>query len=275
MGQEFKINSNEIEKQMVEEYCNGVSAQVLMSKYNYKTKKSIYDKVRKHKGKDFDFTQIAKQKKTYSFSLSSIDSYFNAYFIGLMLTDGYIVDERKFGIELTDEDCIAFLATITGHKYNSYESSVEGNKTRHRIIFSDKQVVEELKRYNITERKTHSLGKFNIKDSESKFIPYLIRGIIDGDGCITKTAYGSPMFSISASSYDFIVWLKEILQNRLFMYIDAEIYQDPRTQVYTLLSSNRHDIDILKLLVYDKPFGMSRKYNILHERASETIMGDS
>ena len=32
-----------------------------------------------------------------------------------MLTDGYIQDAHKFGIDLTDEDCIAFLAKVTNN----------------------------------------------------------------------------------------------------------------------------------------------------------------
>lgn len=35
---------------------------------------------------------------------------------------------------------------------------------------------------------------------------------------------------------------------------------------------NSYKLEILKLLVYNKPFGMSRKYNKLHSEPSETIM---
>lgn len=42
--------------------------------------------------------------------------------------------------------------------------------------------------------------------------------------------------------------------------------------VWQIRTSLQHNLEILKLLVYNKPFGMSRKYNKLHSEPSETIM---
>ena len=44
----YKLHSTEEEKQMVQEYLNGVPVKTLMVKYGYKTKKSIADKVKKY-----------------------------------------------------------------------------------------------------------------------------------------------------------------------------------------------------------------------------------
>ena len=50
-------------------------------------------------------------------------------------------------------------------------------------------------------------------EEEEKFIPYIIRGIIDGDGTVCPTSYGGPQFRIITASYDFALWLKDILEN--------------------------------------------------------------
>lgn len=49
----YKKLSNEQEKQLVQEYLNGETTQVLMQKYCFKTHKSIFDKVKKFYPNDY------------------------------------------------------------------------------------------------------------------------------------------------------------------------------------------------------------------------------
>ena len=187
----YKIHSVEEEKQLVREYINGVPVQTLMTKYGYKTKKSITDKVKKYASSDA--IQIARDnRKTYKIEFNGITNSFNAYFLGLMLTDGYIQDEHKFGIDLIDEDCIAFLAQITNKEYKKYEATDDIRKTRYRIIFSDKKSLNMLAQYGVVPNKSKILQGPHLTEEENKYLPYIIRGIIDGDGCIYKTSYGAP-----------------------------------------------------------------------------------
>ena len=269
-----KYNPDQIEQQMVEEYLQGASSKDLMVKYGYKTRKSVTDKVKKHLGADFDFKKHLREKKDYCLDLSTINSPFIAYFIGLMITDGYIVDERKFGIDLVDEDCINFIAKSTGQIYSRYSGYQENQQIKYRIIFSDSGNIKQLERYGIIKNKTHLLKGFNWLPEEEKFIPYFIRGVIDGDGSIYSTTYGELKFNISASSFDFITWLEELLINKLYMF-EVSKNQNAKTGVWSLDSALKRNIDILKLLSYDRPFGMARKFNKLYEQASETIMETS
>jgi len=132
----YKLHSTEEEKEMVREYINGVPVKTLMTKYGYKTKKSITDKVKKYES--IAVIEIArKNRKNYQIEFDGVTNVFNAYFLGLMLTDGYIQDDNKFGIDLTDEDCIAFISNVTNKEYKKYEQLEENHKTRYRIIFSD------------------------------------------------------------------------------------------------------------------------------------------
>lgn len=128
-----------------------------MVKYGYKTKKSITDKVKKYESAEA--IEIARNnRKNYKIEFDGITNVFNAYFLGLMLTDGYIQDENKFGIDLTDEDCIAFISKITNKEYKSYEyDENENRKTRYRIIFSDHSSVSKLNEYGVVPNKSKIL----------------------------------------------------------------------------------------------------------------------
>ncbi len=121
-----QINSKEIEKQIADEYVNSnISVRDLMKKYGYKTRKSITDKVKKYYP-NYDIKGNNKERvKDYHLDFTKIDTEFKAYFLGLMYTDGYLVDEKRFGIDLVDEDCIAFISRNTGHGYKKYYDTPE------------------------------------------------------------------------------------------------------------------------------------------------------
>lgn len=96
-----------------------------MSKYGFANKKSITDKVKKHFPEQYEkIVEEAKiNRKSYNYSLEKVKTEFDAYFLGLLLTDGYITDGIRVGIDLTDEDCIKFLSKSIGQEYKTYRPS--------------------------------------------------------------------------------------------------------------------------------------------------------
>lgn len=256
--------SKEEELQLVEEYRAGASVQSLMAKYGYASKKSITDKVKKYYPEDYKsiVEQAQQNRKDFSYSLKNITNEFDAYFIGLLLTDGYIARGREVGIDLIDEDCIAFLSKGTGKEYHTYKPTsggdMQGAQQRHRLLLSDRALVEETTRFGIVENKTYTLQPPQLKKEEEIFIPYIIRGIIDGDGCVFATSYGAPAFYIITQSKDFANWIVEVLTNKLYMNnIRIRINENG---LYRIETAEQNNIFKLLALVYDKPFGMSRKY---------------
>lgn len=260
----YKKLSKEQELQLVQEYVDGVAVNVLMDKYGFKTKKSITDKVKKYYPDTYKkLIELARvNRKGYSYHLKTINNQFDAYYLGLLLTDGYISRGTDIGIDLTDEDCIAYLSKVIGKEYKTYEQ--KGNKkTKYRLIISNKEMVKDLERLGVTPNKSYTIQAPQLTKEEEKFIPYILRGIIDGDGCVSPTSVGSAQFYIVTMSKDFKDWLVDILENRLFM-IDIHVRQN-EYGLWRIETANQHNILKLISLVYDKPFGMNRKYTLLRK----------
>lgn len=265
----YKKLSNEQELQLVDEYKQGTSVNSLMQKYGFKTKKSITDKVKKHFPNQYQeiIKEAQKNRKQYCYKLEKINCEFDAYFLGLMLTDGYVTSDRnQIGIDLADEDCISFLSKSIGKDYKKYNPNIStyngqiinSQKNRYRLILDDKELASNLRRFGVVPKKSKILKGPQLFEEEEKFIPYIIRGIIDGDGTVCPTSYGGPQFRIITASYDFSLWLKDVLENKMYM-IDINIHK--KRELYELGSADSTNILKLISLSYNKPFGMTRKYN--------------
>lgn len=249
---------------MVEEYRKGARINELLRRYNFSTKKSIIDKVKKYYPNNFEdiIKEARNNRKDYSIDLKVIDSEFKAYLIGLLLTDGYIHTDNSFGIQMTDEDVIQFIAKTLNAEYHTYYYDPP-KLPEHRIIIYDCDQVGNLKRYGIVKNKSYIIPAPNLLKEEEKYLPYLIRGIIDGDGCIYKTTKNTVAFYICTMSFEFACWIKSILEDRFFMK-DIKLNQT-KTGLWCVETALVTNIMKLIALVYEKPFGMSRKYNRLRE----------
>lgn len=258
----YKKLSKEQELQLVEEYKNGTPVIELMNKYGFKTKKSITDKVKKYYPDEYEMivTSARDNRRGYTYSLEKITSPFDAYLIGLLLTDGYVLSDRDgLGLDLTDEDCIQFVAQTIGTKYKAYSDNV--HKTKYRVLITIPGITEQVKRFGIIKNKSLTIPAPQLFKEEEQYIPYIIRGIIDGDGSVAKTSYGGAQFYIVTMSKDFANWIYEVLTNRFFME-DIHINQTEQ-DIYRIDTANQYNILKLIAIVYNKPFGMSRKYKSL------------
>jgi len=263
-----------MEMQIVQEYLNGASSYELKNKYGFKTKKSILDKVKKYGFKIRNPRECQMINKEYSnFSFEIINNEFKAYFLGLLFSDGYITKRKTkstynyiIGLDLTDEDAIQFISSTLKKKYIFIKRNPP-RKNKYRITLHGEKLNKELNRFGVVERKSKIINKINLYESEYKYFPYIIRGLIDGDGWIRND--GKEFYICSASKH-FIEWLKETIEIRLFMKELNITHSDK--DIWYLRTSLDINIKILKLLVYDKPFGMQRKYNRLYGKSSETTM---
>ena len=261
----YKKLSKEQELQLVEEYKQGTPVIELMAKYGFKTKKSITDKVKKYYGENYKeiIKQAQDDREGYTYSLKEITSPFDAYLIGLIMTDGYVLSDRDgLGLDMTDEDVIKFVASTIGTNYKTYIE--EGRKNRYRVLINVQGISKEVERFGIVPRKSKIIEMPKLLDKERQYLPYIIRGIIDGDGCVSKTSYGGAQFYICSMSEQFVDWIIEVLEKDFFM-TDIHKRQNVETGIWRIETSNQYNILKLIALVYNKPFGMNRKYNELRK----------
>jgi hypothetical protein len=256
---------------LVEEYCSGVNVSQLMQRYGFKTKKSVTDKVKKYYPDTYkQIIENARiKRKGYSYRLEKITSEFDAYYLGLLLTDGYVVNNNgryTVGLDLADEDCIDFLSKAIGRPYKRYHGAItetKENQPRYRLILEDKMLVSDISRFGVIPRKSKVLPKPILFDDEWRFLPYIVRGIIDGDGTVTPTSYGAAQFRVVSASKTFAEWLIESLENRMYMDDISVTYS--ATGLYVIGTAKQSNILKLISMSYNKPFGMARKYKQIRE----------
>lgn len=253
-----------MELQLIEEYRKGVPVKELMNKYGYKTKKSITDKIKKHYPDKYNdiLNEAQISRKGYTYSLETISSPFDGYLVGLLLTDGYLLSDRDgLGLDMTDEDVISFVAKTIGTKYTKYE--YYGKKDKYRVLINVPGIKKQVERFGIIENKSLKIPAPILKEEEIQYLPYIIRGIIDGDGCVSPTSYGGAQFYIVTMSEQFADWIISVLSNNFFM---EDIHKrQSKAGLWRIETSNQYNILKLIALVYNKPYGMNRKYNILRK----------
>ena len=119
----------------------------------------------------------------------TIDTEDKAYWLGFIYADGYLNKKQNtFGIELKSTDmehlekfgkCIESDRPIKIYNKNS----TYGPQTNCRWVCSNKTLYSDLIKHGITTTKSYD-GKFPFVDDE-QYIKDVVRGIFDGDGCIT------------------------------------------------------------------------------------------
>lgn len=255
--------SKENEKEIIRLYLQEKkSANEIAKIFNYKNKKSVLD-ILKENNIDRRITkEMQHENKTYKdFNFKKIDSYGKGYFLGFLVTDGSINEQRNYIVlEITDENAIKEISELTKAKYIKLAPRCKGTIPSYRIQLYNKSLLKELKRIGVKSRKTYNLPSLNLYKDELNFLPSIIRGIIDGDGWIRKDGRE---FFISSASSEFIEWCMKSLLSLGFKDLKITKTKDG---FYLIRDAKEYNINLLKKLIYpiDKPFGMLKKYNRLH-----------
>lgn len=131
----------------------------------------------------------------------------------------------------------------------------------YRVILHGEKRLHDLASWGVVPRKSLSVDGPDITKIDKDILYYVIRGIIDGDGWIRKD--GREFFICSASK-KFIDWCENTLSYLGFSNMNKKFIPNGYNGIYHLRSARRENIALLKKFIYDKPFGMNRKYNKLH-----------
>lgn len=133
----------------------------------------------------------------------TIDTEEKAYFLGWMLSDGYVIKPsnkktypigidvkigdkyilEKFKEAIKLDESAPLLDQVKKAKINSSKNARKKDTYQTRLLFYSKKMTQDLKKYNVIPRKSHTV-RFP-ENIDSNMIHHVIRGIFDGDGCIS------------------------------------------------------------------------------------------
>lgn len=263
----------DIEK-AIELYNSGLSTIKLAEIYGFKTAKSIGDRL-KAAGVELRKNKNGKSARIKDYDsgmFKIIDSEWKGYFLGLLLTDGWITKHSgkpyydTVGYSSAEKDVIEFISSKTGKNYQHINrkgqvigpnGSLINRRDEYRIVMYSREMVEDLSRFSVIPNKTYNISDIKLLEEEKVFIPYILRGIIDGDGTFgfhKKSMY----FRVISASEDFLIWCKWA-----FEYIgmtDVKINRiKSRECFFELYSGKRENIKVLIEKIYHEPFGMALK----------------
>lgn len=199
----------------------------------------------------------------------------SAYWLGMLTSDGGIdkgSNRIKLELALKDELHVKKFAKDIGSnaRIKYYDKLSFKNTNREKITHSvsirvsSKHMVNSLAQYNVIARKTYSITfPKNLEDHE--LLRHYLRGIFDGDGCISGEPGKHHQVYFSGRP-EYIERLSEIIRNKL--YIKGILTVKHNISIFTVY----RDEDNYKLLKYmydDSSVYLDRKYKKANEFISD------
>lgn len=251
------------EVKIIKEYLNGKTGVELAKEYGFKKPKSIYDILKEHNiNRRNPYIERSNNVTYADFDFKIINNKFKAYFLGFLITDGYVTESNNsVSLQIGDKDVIDFFANELNLNVVTIIKKNPNCIPLYRISIYGKERIKQLQRFGIIPRKSLTTPGFNLLNEEKQYIPYILRGMLDGDGWIRKDG---KEFFLSTASKQLAEWsLKAFndigMENLKIKYISNEY-----NGIYLIRSALQKNIKILKEIIYDIPYGMERKYIRLH-----------
>lgn len=202
-GRKNIIKDNDIE--IINKYLNGESIRTLSKEYSlcietikdFLIKRGVFIENRSYR---------FVNKNLNENYFSKIDTEDKAYFLGLILTDGTVDDERT---------------RIYLHKRDKYILEIFSKKIGIEKIYKDddtfgieiysKKIVSDLKKYGVIKNKTYLLKRIPFENIPKKYLNHFLRGIFDGDGCISYSEKWKYKIYISEYNYSLVEQIRNVI----------------------------------------------------------------
>lgn len=202
----------------------------------------------------------------------SIDTEEKAYWLGFLLTDGYVYDsnrQKQVNLCLAEKDInhlYKFLdlfgaseeekQTMIGHHFG-------GAYTRDNpvcsVIICGKDLVNDLKKYNLFQRKSGIEKPYIF--SNPLFEKAYIRGIFDGDGYIRSTQYGFGF----VGSFEMMDYIRDFC-NRTFDNSFEKVHITTHGKIFRFATNGYEKTKkFLDYIYKDASIYLDRKYNLYQE----------
>ena len=172
------------------------------------------------------------------------------YWLGYIAADGCISDKRGYvSLISTDKDLIDNYAKFINGKNKINVTIPKKGKPQYTYRFINKEVAAYLTDLGLTPRKSMTL-KMNIPLTFS-----FVRGLIDGDGCVSVKSAGSVEVSIISGSFDFLEQVREFLEQNA---IKCKVVKN--AHLFNLVISSKNNVaHLYKYLYYKASYYLQRK----------------
>ena len=248
---------NYIEIYNEEHLKNGLTYSEIRTKYGISRGKWDYN-VRKIGGKRNDHRKYRCNDTFFDV----IDSEIKAYLLGFLYADGYISNDGRIGILLSqkDEEIIkmiqTFIAPNSSIKYLDYQNFKRDPQVK--IRFHSNQIYKRLQEFGFTTDKTHTDCKILYKIPDI-FKKDFIKGYTDGDGSIIfNNMHHVNCYKVA------ITWCNgtsSILQEIQKYFNTCLGYLHNYSNYYTLTYSNKRSVKYICEHIYlNSTYYLKRKY---------------
>lgn len=220
----FHIRTPELEAKIVLFYQQGMSARKILRELGqpFKTTKSIYDILDSYGIPRRGPKENKRTTRRRSDYFLKIDSKKKAYILGLLITDGWLGTDGTVGFSSVDRFLTELIASeITwGHGVTIIPSGHRrilgrtcNTKTAYQFAVKDSFLIESLNRWGLQVEKT---GNEILPAVSDALESHLLRGILDGDGCIYTLSNGTqPGVLFYSSSVPFLRQIDILLYKNL------------------------------------------------------------
>lgn len=245
------------EEEIVTLYKSGISSTILAQERNVNVH-TITNILEKH--------GVKRDNNYHNLNLiedywEKIDGKDKAYFLGLLITDGNVIGNAvRLSLHVRDKYILEIFSKVTQNENKIYED------TRNCATYGIKRAkwVTDLAKYGVVPNKTLTVEMPLLDDN---LMPHLIRGMIDGDGWISKR--GQIGFCGNQKT---VTQVKDFLVSKLGVY-DVKVIQCKSSTLYMVGWGSKKDFKtICEYLYQDKEeFYLQRKF----EKFCSVIQGNT
>lgn len=200
-----------------------------------------------------------------------IDNEAAAYYLGFMITDGCVLEpdisnnhpNYKMKLELQDQDKYILeqlkeqLRLTSANLYQAKRIKNNSISITNSLGWFSTKMANDLAKYGVVPRKTSTVYLPKISKD---MMPHLIRGLIDGDGCITIThSNGLPRLAISFCGNETLVTqLRDYLVKEL--KIHNAVIEHIQPNLWQISWGGKNDcLKICEYIYQDATFYLTRK----------------